>query len=117
MLFGLLGKIGDKNAIEAASSCIGSTIYQLFRQLYQVAGANEAFFALNAKDHRMGLASVDAKLQEAAFVRALEAQAAGGKEFPDLSGEGLAMAYPGQSQGMTQILSRADNRINTYTKA
>ena len=76
VLFGLLGKLGDKAAINAAAAYLGSGVYQLYRHLYREAGANEDYFALDAGDCTMGMAEVDMKLEETRFVHALKQQAA-----------------------------------------
>ena len=109
VLFGLLGKLGDKAAINAAAAYLGNGVYQLYRHLYREAGANEAYFALNADDCTMGMADAEMKLEESRYVRALKGQTGA---FPDLSPEALAAAYPGRNQSMTQVLSSADARLN-----
>ena len=38
VLFGLLGKLGDKSAINAAADSLGCQIYLLYRQLHRAAG-------------------------------------------------------------------------------
>ncbi len=112
VLFGLLGKLGDKAAINAAAAYLGSGVYQLYRHLYREAGANEAYFALDASDCTMGMAEVDMKLEETRFVHALKQQAAQKAAFPALAPDALAEAYPGRNQSMTQVLSSADARLN-----
>lgn len=112
VLFGLLGKLGDKNAINAAAAYLGSGVYQLYRHLYREAGANENYFALDADDCTMGMADVDMKLEESRFVHALKQQTAQKAAFPDLAPAALAEAYPGRNQSMTQVLSSADARLN-----
>ena len=109
VLFGLLGKLGDKAAINAAAAYLGNGVYQLYRHLYREAGANEAYFALNADDCTMGMADAEMKLEESRYVRALKGQTGA---FPDLSPEARAAAYPGRNQSLTQVLSSADARLN-----
>lgn len=115
VLFGLLGKLGDKAAINTAASYLGSAVYQLYRHLYRTAGANEAYFALDPAANYMGTADADMKLSEVKYARALRAQAAKKAEFPDLSPEALAAGYPGRCQSLTQVLSTTDTRLNTLT--
>jgi len=112
VLFGLLGKLGDKSAINAAASYLGSAVYQLYRHLYRTAGANEAYFALDPAACAMGVADADMKLAETQYARALRSQAAQRAEFPDLSAEALHDNYPGRCQSLTQVLSTADTRLN-----
>lgn len=109
VLFGLLGKLGDKAAINAAAEYLGGGIYQLYRHLYRAAGGDEKYFALPDSVCVMGISAADAKLAEHRYVRALQAQKG---EFPDLSAEAVAEAYPGRCQSLTQVLSTADARLN-----
>ena len=46
VLFGLLGKLGDKDAINAAADSLGCHIYLLYRLLHRAAGGSTAYFAL-----------------------------------------------------------------------
>ena len=112
VLFGLLGKLGDKTAINAAAAYLGGAVYQLYRHLYRAAGANEAYFALDPAACTMGTADADMKLEEVRYARALRAQAAKKAEFPDLSPEALTSNYPGRCQSLTQVLGSADTRLS-----
>ena len=116
VLFGLLGKLGDKGAINAAAAYLGSAVYQLYRHLYRAAGANEAYFALDPAACTMGAADADMKLAENRYARCLRAQVSQKAEFPDLTSEALAAAYPGRCQSLTQVLSTADARLNALTE-
>ena len=116
VLFGLLGKLGDKTAINAAAAYLGGAVYQLYRHLYRAAGANEDYFALDPAACTMGTADADMKLEEVRYARALRAQAAKKAEFPDLSPEALTGNYPGRCQSLTQVLSTADARLNALTE-
>lgn len=112
VLFGLLGKLGDKAAINAAAAYLSNAVYQLYRHLYRSSGGNEAYFALDPAACSMGVADADMKLRETAYARALRGQAARKAEFPDLSAKALADAYPGRCQSLTQILSSSDARLS-----
>ena len=116
VLFDLLGKLGDKGAINAASECLGDGIYQLYRGLYRSAGANEAYFALDGADCRLGLADADRKMAEGRYDRALRRCAGEKAAFPDLSADALKQAYPGRCQSLTQVLSTADARLHKLTE-
>ena len=116
VLFGLLGKLGDKAAINAAAAYLGGAVYQLYRHLYRTAGANEAYFAQDPAACTMGTADADMKLEEVRYARALRTQAAKKAEFPDLSPEALTSNYPGRCQSLTQVLSTADARLNALTE-
>ncbi len=116
VLFGLLGKLGDKAAINTAAAYLSSAIYQLYRHLYRAAGSNEAYFALDPASCTMGLADADMKLSETRYAQALRVQSAKKAEFPDLSAEAITNAYPGRCQSLTQVLSTADARLNAMTE-
>ena len=50
VLFDLLGKVGRRDAIRAASDYISTAVYQMFRHLYRADGTqNEDFFAVPAR--------------------------------------------------------------------
>lgn len=117
VLFGLLGKLGDKAAINAAAAYLGSAVYQLYRHLYRAAGANEAYFALDPAACAMGVAGADMKLCENRYAQALRNQAAQKAEFPDLSAEAVTAAYPGRCQSLTQVLSTADSRLHGLSQS
>ena len=112
VLFGLLGKLGDKGVINAAAAYLGSAVYQLYRHLYRAAGANEAYFALDPAACTMGVADADMKLAENRYARCLRTQVSQKAEFPDLTDAGLAQAFPGRSQSVTQVLHGADSRLS-----
>lgn len=57
VLFGLLGKLGDKDAINAAADSLGCHIYLLYRLLHRAAGGSTAYFALPEEDCAAGAAS------------------------------------------------------------
>ncbi|MCI8399337.1 MAG: helix-turn-helix transcriptional regulator [Oscillibacter sp.] len=115
VLFELLGKLGDKTAINAAAAYLGSAVYQLYRHLYRAAGANETYFALDASLCTMGVAEADMKLSEAQYALALKEQTAQKKEFPDLSSTAITAAFPGRCQSLNQVLSTSDARLNSLS--
>ena len=116
VLFGLLGKLGDKAAINAAAAYLGNAVYQLYRHLYRASGANENYFALDAEACSVGMADADMKLEETRYVQALRNQSAQKAEFPDLSADAVTAAYPGRCQSLTQVLSTADARLNQLSQ-
>ena len=116
VLFGLLGKLGDKNAINAAAAYLGNGIYQLDRHLYRGSGANESYFALKAEDCALGMADAETKLEEIHYLHALREQLEKKTVFPNLSAEAVAEAYPGRCQSLTQVLSTADARLNKLSR-
>ena len=110
VLFGLLGKLGDKNAINAAGAYLSDAVYRLYRHFYHAAGANEDLFALSFRDFTLDLTEADMKLSESRYVHALETQ--GEERFPSISPAALAEEFPGRNQSLNQVLSTADKRVN-----
>lgn len=116
VLFGLLGKLNDRTALNAAAAYLGSGVYQLYRRYYRAAGANESYFATDPDAFQLGAADADMKLSETKYNRVLQARNEQNMEFPDLSGEALALAYPGINQSLTQVLHNTDVRLAELTK-
>lgn len=116
VLFELLGKLGDKAAINAAAAYLGGAVYQLYRHLHRASGANEGYFALDPAAYLLGLSDADRKLSEARFAAALRDLAAHKAEFPDLSAQAVNTAYPGRSQSLTQVLSTTDSRLAALSR-
>lgn len=112
VLFGLLGKLGDKAAINAAADSLGCQIYLLYRMLHRAAGGSPEYFALPEEDCASGTASAGASLAQADYARAIRNLAREKANFPDLSHEAVNNAYPGRSQGFVQVLSTADGQLN-----
>ena len=105
VLFELLGKTGDREAITAAGDCLGATLYDLLRRLYRQSGGNEDLFATEAVDFDAG--AVDAALlrSRGAYMRALtEAD-----ELPHLSSDALT-TLPGIGQSAAQVIHNVDER-------
>ncbi len=116
VLFELLGKLGDKAAVNAAAAYLGSAVYQLYRHLYRFSGANEGYFALDSGVCLLGLSDADMKLSEARYTEALRGLAARKAEFPDLSSPAINAAYPGRCQSLTQVLSTSDARLAALSR-
>ena len=116
VLFELLGKLGDKAAINAAAAYLGSAVYQLYRHLYRASGANEGYFALDPGACTQGLSDADRKLSEIRYAAALRDLKAQKAEFPDLSSPAINAAYPGRCQSLTQVLSTTDSRLTALAK-
>ena len=112
VLFGLLGKLGDKAAINAAADSLGCHIYLLYRLLHRAAGGSPEYFALPEEDCAAGTASAGVSLARADYARALSALTRDKAEFPELSHDALNRAYPGRSQGFMQVISSADGQLN-----
>ena len=114
MLFDLLGKTGDRNAIKAASEFLSTAVYKLFRHLYRADKANnEEVFSVPSRQFLTGVPVADMICAETDFVDALATHAKEKGEFPDMSHAALTETYPGHYQSLLQIIHTTGERINT----
>lgn len=107
VLFDLLGKTGDKRAINAAGSYMSMGLYQLLRCYHRASGGPEGFFALEEDAFALDGASVVMKKAELQLIRALKEH----DELPELSAESLGQNYPGLSQSVNQVMHSGDTEI------
>jgi len=115
VLFDLLGKMGSKKAIQAASDYLSTAVYKLFRYLYRAGGTqDEGFFAVTPSHFSVGCSNADMILSEAEYVDALAEQAKekGSESFPAMNNDALAQNYPGPYQSILQIIHTCGARIN-----
>lgn len=113
VLFDLLGKLGSKEAIKAASDYLSTAIYRLFRHIYRADSTlNENFFAVSPRHFSAGVASVDMICAEVDYVDALAAQTKDKGTFPPMNHDALLAAYPGAYQSLLQIVHNSGERIN-----
>lgn len=112
ILFDLLGKLGSKQAIKAAVNYLSTTVYILFRHFHQIGGTgNEGFFAVPQEHFSGGLPRADLIFSETDYVEALNAEKKSGN-FPPLSHDEMAEAYPGTYQSLLQIVHACGARLN-----
>lgn len=116
VLFDLLGKLGRKEAIKAASDYLGIAIYKTFRHLYRADGSrNEDLFALSSRQFLTGAANAEMLHCELDYVEALAEQVREKGDFPDMSNDTLSENYPGQYQSLLQIIHTTGERISKRT--
>lgn len=112
ILFDLLGKVGNKAAITAASEYISTAVYRMFRHLYRADGFNtEDFFSIPTYAFTTGVSTADSILTESEFVEALAHHKKDRGNFPDMSNEALSKAYPGLYQSLLQIIHTTGARV------
>ena len=115
MLFDLLGRVGSKEAVTAASNYLGDAIYKMFRHLYRAPSTqNEGFFSIPANHFLAGCTDADMTYSEADYLDALTAQVkdAGRDSFPVITNDTLAQSYPGAYQSLLQIVHNTGERVN-----
>ena len=108
ILFELLGRTGNRDAIQAAGSYLGGAFYQVYRALHRCAGEKDTFFSLDGGAFSAG--AVDAQMN-AAKVR-YAAALAQTENFPETEASALAESYPGLAQSLTQVLHTVDEQAN-----
>ena len=113
MLFDLLGKVGNKEAIQEAAAYLGGALFKLYRQLYRAGGNEEKYLAVDSCAFNSGAVDADLHLSEAKYAAALEEAAKDGASFPDLGHDAMNAAYPGVHQSALQVFHAASERVNT----
>ncbi len=113
MLFDLLGKVGNKEAIQEAAAYLGGALFKLYRQLYRAGGNEEKYMAVDSCAFNSGAVYADLHLSEAKYAAALEEAAKDGASFPDLGHDAMNAAYPGVHQSALQVFHAASERVNT----
>ena len=113
VLFDLLGKVGKRDAIRAASDYLGTAIYKLFRHLYRAdVTQNEDFFSVPAAQFGAGVPDADMICSEVDYVEALALHAKEKGSFPAMNHDALSKNYPGPYQSLLQIIHNTGERIN-----
>ncbi len=113
MFFDLLGKMGDRGAIKAATEYLSTAVYKLFRHLYRASGANsEEIFSVPAHQFMAGIPTADMIGSETVYVDALAAHNKEKGIYPDMDHQSLSETYPGYYQSLLQIIHTTGERIN-----
>lgn len=112
ILFDLLGKLGNKRAIKGATNYLAICTYSLFRHLRITSpDGNDSFFSVPRVNFLTGLPRAYAMLTETEYVEALQ-EARTTDEFPPLSHDDMAAAYPGTYQSLLQIIHACESSLN-----
>ena len=113
VLFDLLGRLGNKKAIKAASNYLSTALYTLYRHLFQFSpNGNDGFFSVPREHFVVGLPRADMILNEAEYVATLAGQNKEAQQFPDMSHYAMTAAYPGTYQSLLQIIHVCGERLN-----
>lgn len=118
LLFDLLGKVGSKAAISAASAYLGDAIYKVFRHLHRASGTqDESFFSIPPRQFQAGCTDADMTYAEADYLDALAEQVKekGKESFPAMNNDALAQSYPSSHQSLLQIIYTTGERVNAQT--
>lgn len=114
LLFDLLGKLGNRAAITAASDYLGTAVYRLFRHFCRADDrSSEDFFSVPTDAFLSGAVNAHMTYCELDYTRALAATA---KEkdavFPATSNDALKQGYPALYQSLLQVVHTTGEHIN-----
>lgn len=113
MLFDLLGKVGSRSVIRAASAYLSTAVYNVFRLLHQAPGTNNPdFFSVSRTHFDAGMTGADMICSQVELADALSRHAAGKGPFPNMSNDALARDYPVLYQSLLQIIHNTGARAN-----
>ncbi len=113
VLFGLLAKTGNRDAIRATAHYLSTAVYQMYRRLYQANPANNPdFFSLSNLHFQAGLPAVDMHCSEAELMDALAVHVKEKGPMPEMTNDALARDFPVLYQSLLQVVHNAGERIN-----
>ena len=113
VLFGLLGKTGNREAIQAAAGYLSTAVYTMYRRLYDAnPDSNPDFFSVSPRHFQAGLAEADMKCCEAELADALAAHMKEKGPLPDMSHEALTKNFPVLYQSLYQVIHTTGERVN-----
>ena len=116
VLFGLLGKTGSREAVQAAANYLSAAIYTMYRQLYQAGpGNNPDFFSVPTRHFLAGMAEADMKCCEAELADALAAHVKAKGPMPEMTNDALARDYPVLYQSILQVVHNTGERVNAIS--
>ena len=105
VLFGLLGRTGSREAIQAAAGYLSTAVYTVFRRLYDANPDNNPdFFSVSPRHFQAGLYEADMKCCEAELADALAAHVKDKGPMPEMTNDALARDYPVLYQSVLQVV-------------
>lgn len=112
VLFDLLGKLGSKEAVNAAADYLGGAVYTLFRHLYEANPDNApAFFNLSQASFHAGAVQGDMIYNQAEYAQALAVKDKN-LVLPEITNDTMAAAYPAAYQSLFQVVHNTGKRVN-----
>ena len=116
VLFGLLGKTGSREAIQAASSYLSTAVYTVYRRLYDANPDNNPdFFSVPPRHFQAGLHEADMKCCECELADALAAHAKAKGPMPEMTNDALARDYPVLYQSILQVIHNTGERVTAIS--
>ena len=116
VLFGMLGKTGSREAIQAASSYLSTAVYTMYRRLYDANPDNNPdFFSVPPRHFQAGLHEADMKCCECELADALAAHAKAKGPMPEMTNDALARDYPVLYQSVLQVIHNTGERVTAIS--
>ena len=116
VLFGLLGRTGNREAIQAASGYLSTAVYTMYRRLYEADPSNDPkFFSVTPRHFQAGLAEADMKCCEAELADALAAHVKAKGPMTEMSHDALARDWPVLYQSILQVVHNTGERVNAIS--
>jgi transcriptional regulator with XRE-family HTH domain len=116
VLFGLLGRTGSREAIQAAAGYLSTAVYTVFRRLYDANPDNNPdFFSVSPRHFQAGLYEADMKCCEAELADALAAHVKDKGPMPEMTNDALARDYPVLYQSVLQVVHNTGERVNAIS--
>lgn len=116
VLFGLLGRTGSREAIQAAAGYLSTAVYTVFRRLYDANPDNNPdFFSVSPRHFQAGLYEADMKCCEAELADALVAHVKDKGPMPEMTNDALARDYPVLYQSVLQVVHNTGERVNAIS--
>ena len=116
VLFGLLGRTGSREAIQAAAGYLSTAVYTVYRRLYDAnPDSNPDFFSVSPRHFQAGLAEADMKCCEAELSDALAAHVKAKGPMPEMTNDALARDYPVLYQSILQVVHNTGERVNAIS--
>ncbi|MCI8304708.1 MAG: helix-turn-helix transcriptional regulator [Lawsonibacter sp.] len=116
VLFGLLGRTGNREAIQSAAGYLSTAVYTVYRRLYDANPGNDPkFFSVPPRHFQAGLHEADMKCCEAELADALSAHAKAKGPWPEMTNDALARDYPVLYQSVLQVIHNTGERVTALS--
>ena len=116
VLFGLLGKTGSREAVQATANYLSTAVYTMYRRLYDANPDNNPdFFSVPPRHFQAGLHEADMKCCECELSDALAAHAKAKGPMPEMTNDALARDYPVLYQSILQVIHNTGERVTAIS--
>ena len=111
VLFGLLGKTGSREAVQATANYLSTAVYTMYRRLYDANPDNNPdFFSVPPRHFQAGLHEADMKCCECELS---DAKAKG--PMPEMTHDARARDYPVLYQSILQVIHNTGERVTAIS--